>query len=202
MPGPFKPDLAPAGDPPHNPSREEAPKDKIKDLLAKADREEKALARQAKKDVKIVVGGISTEVISELAEHLGHLTGVGTVLTSGKHFVAAESTQQHLDELSEMRNPAYLLEKCKCGQCEVLVNYAYDQKESKLYRRLAKAMPIPFGSSVIRLGKRPAARTRSSGPRIAAFSAGRMPASSGSVPSTAARLPRHSWRNCSAAFPK
>jgi hypothetical protein len=29
----------------------------------------------------------------------------------------------------------------------------YDQKESKLYRRLAKSMPIPFGSSLIRLGE-------------------------------------------------
>jgi hypothetical protein len=151
MPGPFKPDLAPAGKPPHNPKQEEVPNQKIKDLLAKADREEQA--RKAKNYAKIIGQGISSEAISELAEHLGHLTGVGTLLTSGKHFIAAESTQQHLDELQELSSPAYLLEKCTCGQCEVLVNYAIEQKESKLYRRLAKAMPIPFGSSVIRLGE-------------------------------------------------
>lgn len=152
MSGPFPDDHAPAGDPPHD-ARHDIPPKKISRLIALAEKEEKSWRNRASKYGKITLQGAGTDGASELLEHLGHFTGVGTILTSAKHMAAVASTQEHLDFLKDLDNPIILFDKCTCGQCHAVRAYVYDQKESKLYRRLAKAMPIPFGSSLIRLGE-------------------------------------------------
>jgi hypothetical protein len=152
MSGPFKPDPAPAGDPKHDP-RSNIPKSKLKRLIDLAEKEEKSWKNLASTYGKATANGVASEVVTELLEHLGHFTGVGTLLTSGKHAAAVASTQEHMDRLNELKDPSIVFDRCTCEQCHVVLAYAYDQKEAKLYKRLAKAMPIPFGSSLIRLGE-------------------------------------------------
>src|SRR5579872_6177786 len=95
MSGPFPNDPAPAGPPPHNPNRG-IPDEKIDRLLGLAEAEKNRWKNRATAYAKITANGAGTEAVSELLEHLGHFTGVGTVLSSVKHAAAAESTQEHL----------------------------------------------------------------------------------------------------------
>jgi hypothetical protein len=148
----FPNDPAPAGPPPHNPKRG-IPDEKINRLLGLAKAEEERWKNKAKSYAKITANGAGTEVVSELLEHLGHFTGVGTLVSSAKHAAAAASTQEHLDFLNDINDAQILFDRCTCQQCHVVRAYVHEQKESKLYRRVAKSMPIPFGSSLIRLGE-------------------------------------------------